>query len=98
MHQPAVIVSSHTQLPSLVGRHVELVGVVSNMKCPGLLGVDVWELEAYRGRTVRATGILRSEVITAKQLADEAGEHGIIQSRGPGTFYHLDQMKYEIIP
>ena len=98
--QSQTVVTSPKQLRSLVGRPVELIGVVSNTKCPYVQGVDIWELDGYRGRTVRVTGILRQSVVTQADI--DALPHTpdgrvMVAHRGPGTFYSLEGMKFEVI-
>lgn len=93
----AVLVTSHDQLSSLVGKRVELVGIVSNTKCPSVLGVDLWELDSHRGQTVRVRGRLRQYIVTAEELEAAWKEHGMFASRGPGTFYKVDKMTFEVI-
>jgi hypothetical protein len=87
--------SSPSEYPGLVGQRIELVGVVTQTKCPQILGVDLWELEEYRGRRMRVTGILRQSVETQAQI-EEAQRRmgGVFANRGPGTFYYLDGLKY----
>ena len=91
--------SSASEYPNLVGQRVELVGVVTQTKCPQILGVDLWELEEYRGRKMRVSGILRQSVVTQAQIEDtERRMGGSFANRGPGTFYHLEDLKYEPQP
>ena len=90
-------VFSPAELPRLVGQRVELKGIVSNTKCPSLQGVDMWELENYRGQTIRAMGVLRADLVTKEQLDAASAKMGVNANRGPGTFYHLDGMKYEVV-
>jgi hypothetical protein len=91
----AIRPSSPSAYPSLVGQRIELVGVVTETKCPQILGVDLWGLEDYRGRTLSVSGILRQEVVTQAQIDEkELRRGGPFANRGPGTFYHLDDLKY----
>jgi hypothetical protein len=92
-----VLVSSPSDLPHLVDRRVVLVGVVSSdTKCPYLLGVDMWELDEYRGQKMRVTGILRQSIITEADIREtERQLGGPFAHRGAGTFYHLDDMHYQ---
>ena len=97
---PAVVVTSPSELPSLVGQRVELAGVVSNTKCPYVQGVDMWALEGHRGQTVKVTGILRQWIVTQADI--DALPHtpdGIpmVAHRGSGTFYSLDKMHFEVL-
>lgn len=90
-------------LPSMerrVGQRVELEGIVSNSKCPQIQGVDVWDLDAYRGKRVRVSGVLRKTVVTQADI--DALPHTpegfpMVAHRGAGTFYSLDDMKYELL-
>ena len=77
-----------------VGRRVEVVGVVSNTKCPQLAGIDVWNLDAHRGKRLRACGVLRETVFTQEMIDSMKG----MAHRGVGRFYHLDEMEYEVLP
>jgi hypothetical protein len=91
--------SSASQYPNFVGRRVELEGVVTQTKCPQILGVDLWELEEYRGRKMRVSGILKQSVVTQAQIEDtERRMGGRFANRGPGIFYHLEDLKYEPQP
>ena len=74
-----------------VGQRIVLEGIVTHTKCPQVLGVDAWELEDFRGQRVRVSGILRQSVITAADIDP------MVANRGPGTFYSLEDMKYEIL-
>ena len=95
----AVHPTSPSEYPQLVGRRIELIGVVTQTKCPQILGVDVQELEGYRGRQMRVTGILRQSVVTQAQIEEtERKIGGPVASRGAGTFYHLEDLKYEPQP
>jgi hypothetical protein len=78
-------------LEQRVGQRVVLEGIVSNTKCPQVRGVDVWRLEDYRGQRVRVSGILRKSVVA------EADVDPLVANRGAGTFYSLDDMKYELL-
>jgi len=95
----AVRVSSPTEYAYLVGKRIELSGVVTRSRVPQLLGVDVPELENYRGRNVRVTGILRRLDVTQAQI-DTAEQRlgGKFANRGAGTFYRLDEVQYELQP
>ena len=92
-------VSSSAEYVHLVGRRVELVGIVTQSKIPQVLGVDVSELENHRGRKVRVTGILRRSDVTQAQIDEEEQlRGGKFANRGPGAFYHLDELWYELKP
>ena len=92
-------VSSPSQYPHLVGRRVELVGVVSRSKSPQILGVDVDDLRLYAGRKMRVTGILRQWTYTQADIdrweRKIGAPPGGISIRGPGTYYYLDELKYK---
>lgn len=91
---PTVEPTPSTALPDFkqrVGQRIELEGIVTNTKCPQVQGVDAWELEDFRGQRVRVSGVLRQSVITAADIEP------LVASRGPGTFYSLEDMKYEVI-
>jgi hypothetical protein len=78
-------------LEQRVGQRVVLEGIVTNTKCPQVQGVDAWGLEDYRGQRVRVSGVLRKTVVT------QADVDPLIANRGAGTFYSLDDMKYELL-
>ena len=95
----AVRVSSPAEYADLVGKRVELVGVVTRSKVPQILGIDLSELENHRGRNVRVTGILgRSDVTQAQIDEEERRLGGKFANRGTGTFYHLNELRYELQP
>ena len=79
-----------------IGKRVQVVGVVTNTKCPQLAGIDVWSLDAHRGKQVRARGILRETVITQETINNMNRVR--MAHRGAGLFYHLDEMEYEVLP
>jgi hypothetical protein len=80
-----------TDLPQRVGQRIVLEGIVTNTKCPQIQGVDVWGLEDYRGQRVRVSGVLRKSIVTAADIDP------MVANRGAGTFYSLDDMKYELL-
>ena len=88
--------SPDADYPTHVGQRVEVVGVVSNTKCPQVEDIDVWSLDAHRGKRVRVRGVLRETVIT-QEMIDSMNREGIAH-RGAGRFYHLDEMEYEVLP
>ena len=48
---------------------------------------------------MRVSGILRQTVVTQAQIeGEERRMGGPFANRGPGTFYHLEQLKYEPQP
>ena len=90
--------SSLTEREGLIGNRIELSGVVSETKCPQILGVDLWGLEEYRGRAMKITGVLRQTVVAQSQFGGGDGSTGApVDDRGPGTFYRLEDMHYELI-
>lgn len=101
MTQPphAIRVSLPAEYPDLVGKRVELAGMVTRSRVPQVLGVDFPELEDYRGRQVTVTGILRRSVVTQAQIDAEAQRlGGQFANRGTGTFYYLDDLRYQLQP
>ena len=95
----SVRVSSPTEYAQLVGKQVELHGIVTQSKVPQVLGVDVPDLENYRGRNVKVTGILRRSDVTQAQIDEEERRvGGKFANRGPGTFFYLDELRYELQP
>ncbi len=97
---PSVVrVTSPAEYPYFVGKRVELAGEVTRSKVPQLLGVDLPQLEDYRGRQVIVTGILRRSVVTQAQIDAQIQRlGGQIANRGPGTFYYLDDVRYQLQP
>ena len=95
----AVRVSSLTEYADLVNHRIELVGVVTRSRVPQILGIDLPELENHRGRNVRVTGILRRSDVTQEHIyKEEQRVGGKFANRGTGTFYHLDELRYELQP
>ena len=95
----AIRVSSPIEYADLLGKRVELVGVVTQSKVPQILGVDLPELENYRGRKIRVSGILRRSNVTQAQIDEEEQRRGgKFAHRGTGAFYHLDELRYELQP
>jgi hypothetical protein len=86
-------------LEQRVGQRVVLEGVVTASKCPQVQGVDAWELENYRGQRVRVSGVLRKTVVTQAEIDALKTPDGfpLVANRGAGTFYSLDDMKYELL-
>jgi hypothetical protein len=78
-------------LEQRVGQRVVLEGIVTNTKCPQVQGVDAWGLEGYRGRRVRVSGVLRKTIVA------EPDVNPLVANRGAGTFYSLDEIKYELL-
>ncbi len=78
-------------LEQRVGQRVVLEGIVTNTKCPQVQGVDAWGLEDYRGQRVRVSGVLRKSVVTAADIDP------MVANRGAGTFFSLDDIKYELL-
>jgi hypothetical protein len=88
-------VDSPSDLPGLVGQRIQLVGTVTHTKIPEILGVDVEELRSYEGRKMKVSGVLRQTVVTAEDIAEAEREMGgPFAHRGPGTYYHLEDLKY----
>ena len=95
----SVVVTAPEDYSRLVGRRVELVGVVSQTRIPQLHGIDIPQLEAHRGRKVKATEILRQSVVTQAEIeARERQAGGAVPHRGPGTYYYLEDLRYEPQP
>lgn len=97
---PAFPSVDDAKLEERVGQNIELTGIVGNFKCPQVEGVDVWELDAYRGQRVRISGILRKEVVTQADinaLTNTPDGSPLFANRGAGNFYHLENMKYEVL-
>ena len=98
--EQAVRVSSVEQFDGLVGRRVELVGVVTTNSTPQILGVDLWGLEKFAGQRLRVSGILQRTVITrtggdTSKAVDSAPDDPMPQVfRGPGTYYRLQDLSY----
>jgi hypothetical protein len=96
----AVRVLSAEQFDGLVGRRVELVGVVTTNSTPQILGVDLWGLEKFAGQRLRVSGILQRTVITrtggdTSKAVDSAPDAPMpLVFRGPGTYYRLQDLSY----
>jgi hypothetical protein len=84
--------------PKHVGKRVEVVGEVTNTKCPQVCGVDVWSLDAHRGRRVRLRGTLRETVVTQEAIDEMYRTGQVVANRGAGRFYSLDDMELEVLP
>jgi hypothetical protein len=95
----STLVTSPSDYTALVGQRIELVGVVSQTRMPQILGIDVAQLENHRGRRMKVAGILRQSVVTQAQIdATERQVGGAVANRGPGTYYYLEDIKYEMQP
>lgn len=92
---PVVRLTEQDDYTQYVGRRVEVIGVVTQSKCPYVCGIDVWELGDHRGRRVWLRGTLRETVVT-QELIDRSENDGA--NRGPGRFYSLDDMEFEVLP
>ena len=98
--EPAVRVLSPEQLDSLVGRRVELVGIVTNAVAPQILGIDLWGMEKLAGQRVRVSGVLQRTVITrtgpdTSRAVDSAPDDPMpLVFREPGTYYRLQRLSY----
>ena len=80
-----------SDLEQRVGQRIVLEGVVSNTKVPQVQGVEVRALEDHRGQQVRVSGVLHKTVVTASDLEP------LVANRGMGTFYFLDDIKFELL-
>ena len=100
-HDQAVRVTSSADFEHLVGHRVELIGVVSGGSIPQMGGVDLWGLESLRGKHLRVLGILQRTVYPPQAgdfgRAIDSGHDGFIAPvyRGAGTFYRLQDLRYE---
>jgi len=48
---------------------------------------------------MRVTGVLRQSIVTQAQIEENSRRpEGPIADRGAGTFYHLEELKYEPQP
>jgi hypothetical protein len=98
--EPAVRVLSPEQLDSLVGRRVELVGIVTNAAAPQILGIDLWGMEKLAGQRVRVYGVLQRTVITrtgpdTSRAVDSAPDDPMpLVFREPGKYYRLQRLTY----
>jgi hypothetical protein len=99
--EQAVRVTSSDDLEHLVGHRVELIGVISGDRVPQIGGVDLWGLDALRGQRLRVSGILQRTVYQSHAgdagRAIDSGHDGFIAPvyRGAGTFYRLQDLRYE---
>ena len=84
--------------PRHVGKRVEVVGEVTNTKCPQVCGIDVWALDAHRGRRVKLRGTLRETVVTQESIDEMYRTGRAVANRGAGRFYSLDDMEFEVLP
>jgi hypothetical protein len=90
------LITSGADYPKYVGKKIEVIGVVTNSKCPMVEGIDAWDLDAYRGKKVRVRGILRETVVTKEDI-DRQNKIPIAH-RGAGTFYSLEKMEFGLVP
>jgi hypothetical protein len=96
-------VESPDYLPALVGRRVLLDGIVSNAPVPQLCGVDLWGLEKFAGKRLRATGVLQCTVVVRTGIdtfrAIDSGRNGFGQPmwRKAGTYYRLQELSYDLV-
>jgi hypothetical protein len=99
--QHTVRVTSASDLERLVGRRVELVGIVSSDRVPQLQGVDLWGMEHLRGKPARVSGVLqRTEFFQTKSDVGRAADSGTDNFfppvyRGAGTYYRLQDLRME---
>ncbi len=87
-----------TNEPSLlpfVGKFILVRGIVTNTKCPSIHGIDMWELENYRGKLIEAEGIIESWVESEEDI--KIKNKKLIANRGPGRFFRLKNLKYKEI-
>jgi len=49
----------------LIGRCVEVIGIVRNTKCPQIYGIDLWELEDFREKKMLVIGTLKNSTFAA---------------------------------
>lgn len=89
--------TSPSDYDRLVGQRIELVGIVSQTRFAQILGVDVEQLESYRGRKVSVTGILRQSVVTQAQIEQTERQMGRVTHRGPGTYYRLEDLRFKLL-
>lgn len=90
--------TDRADFPRYVGERVEVVGEVTNTKCPQVCGVDVWELDAHRGKRVKLCGTLRETIVTQESIDEMYRTGNVVANRGAGRFYSLDDMKFEVLP
>ena len=90
------MITSGANYPKYVGKKIEVIGVVTNTKCPMVEGNDVWDLHEYREKKVRVRGILRKTVVTKEDI-DRQNKDGIAH-RGAGKFYSFGKMEFEVVP
>jgi hypothetical protein len=95
---PVAQLADPADYPRHVGKRVEVVGVVTNTKCPQVCGVDVWLLDAHRGRRVKLRGTLRETVVTQESIDEMYRTGPVVANRGAGRFYSLDDMEFEVLP
>jgi hypothetical protein len=94
--QAPTLVASRDDYPLYVDKQIEVIGIVSETKCPQVQGIDAWDLADHRGQRVKLRGILREEVVTR---ADVEGLKRInVAHRGAGKFYRLDNMEFVVLP
>lgn len=90
--RPVVRLADDADYSRHVGERIEVTGVVvPDVKLPQVCGILVDELEPHRGRRVRLRGTLREWVVS------ERGD-GLATSLGPGRYYTLADMEYELLP
>jgi hypothetical protein len=75
---------SRVDLSSLVGRPVELIGVLTRSKIPTVCGVDVEEDDELSDQLVVVRGVL-----ARREVQPRAPGAPIVASRGPGVYYSL---------
>ena len=102
--EQAEFITSSADLEHWVGQRVELIGVVSGENVPQIGGVDLWGMEALRGKRLRVSGILQRTVFQSgagdATRAIDSGHDAFIAPvyRGAGTFYRLEDLRYKPSP
>lgn len=94
-----VIVTSHSQLEGLLGQRIVAEGVVVRSKIPELgcddFGLDLTgptDWHSLAGRKAKVSGVLRKYVVPEQEEGEEE-----VASRGPGTYYELTDIEYELL-
>ena len=90
------------KLEGLLGRDVELVGVISNRLNPTVVGVSVWGLENREGQRVRAYGVLQRMSVIRDSADTSHIEYsgpydGPLIFRPLGTHYYLEGQRIEFV-
>ncbi len=88
-------ISNESNLIPFIGKSVRVRGIVTNTKCPSINGIDLWELNEYRGKLIEAEGMLYSWVESEEDIIKKNKE--FIAHRGPGRFYRLEKLKFKVV-